>query len=105
MTARFCASCGNPIQPDFRLCPYCGASINASTGSAGEPNARVPLTRTRIATFVGLAAVILSFTIYVVIVDEDLTALLVGLLIVSILYLLVIASRPRRTNPPDRRLP
>jgi class 3 adenylate cyclase len=25
----FCESCGKPVSPDFRLCPYCGAELAA----------------------------------------------------------------------------
>jgi len=46
--------------------------------------------------FVVIALVVMALTLYIVIVDKDLTALLVGLLIVFILYALVRFSRRGR---------
>jgi len=46
--------------------------------------------------FVVIALVVMAFTLYIVILDKDLTALLVGLLIVFIIYALVRFSGPRR---------
>jgi NADH:ubiquinone oxidoreductase subunit 2 (subunit N) len=67
--------------------------------------ARVPLSRARIALFVGLAIAILAFAIYVLFVSDDLTALLVGLMIVSLLYCVLILLRPPAVHPPATRLP
>jgi len=104
VTARFCSNCGKPLQPD-QLCPYCGARVIASRLTPGGFYARAPLTRTRFALFAGLAVAILAFAVYVLIVSHDLTALLVGVLIVSILYGILIAFRPRPIQPPTTRLP
>jgi len=55
--------------------------------------------------FAGLSGVILAFTIFVVIESRDLTALLVGLLIVFILYSITIVFRPPVSQLPGTRLP
>src|SRR5215211_5393281 len=34
MTA--CPSCGRAVEPDFRLCPYCGAELDDGTPTARE---------------------------------------------------------------------
>ena len=105
MTTRFCSNCGKPLQPDYQLCPYCGARVIASTVAHDGMYARVPLSRSRIALFAGLSVVILAFAIYIVIVDNDLTALLVGIFIVFLLCTVIVVFRPRATQPPSPRLP
>jgi hypothetical protein len=49
----------------------------------------------RMILFVVIALVVMALTLYIVILEKDLTALLLGLLIVFIIYALVRYSGPR----------
>ena len=99
MAARSCPSCGQPIRPEFRLCPYCGARLSTPILASGPAPVRARWTRARAATFVGLATVILALTAYIVIVEKDLTALVFGGLIVLLLYVTLTATFPRVSWP------
>jgi len=104
VAARFCSNCGKPIQPDYQLCPYCGTRVIASTVTPSGTYVRGPLSRARITLFVGLAVAVLAFTFYIVVVDRDLTSLLVGMLIVFLLYGMLIVFRPRVAQSPGSPL-
>jgi hypothetical protein len=56
-----------------------------------------PRRRTWMVAFGVLSGLILAFTVYIVLVDQDLTAILIGILIVVILYVIfrALATTPR----------
>jgi hypothetical protein len=104
MAAGFCSSCGRPLQPDFRLCPFCGAPLYTS-GLVPVPSAvSSHLTRRGTAAFIGFSVLILAFSVYIVLVDHDLTALLLGVIIAALPWLFMGLLR-RPSGPPASRTP
>ena len=63
------------------------------------------MTRTGIVVFLGFAALILALSAYIVVVQRDLTALLFGVLIVLLLYVMLAVFLPRVSRPPTSRPP
>jgi hypothetical protein len=100
----FCSTCGRPLSDDFAFCPHCGSGTNptatppvgpiasARSGTPPSPTAS-PAIRSGIRilprVFVPIAVVVIAFTGYVVLTTHDLTALLLGVLIVVLLYFLL----------------
>ena len=116
MSSRYCSTCGQPLSQGVAFCSSCGARILISTIPANgqqqgiktrpsffrqpvQPleNRRAPQqSGQRTILFAVIALVVMALTLYIVIVDRDLTALLIGLLIVFIIYALIRFSGPQR---------
>ena len=105
MTPGSCPACGGSIQPGIRLCPYCGARVDASSPDPGELPARSRLTRVGSAALVGFSILVLALAAYIDIVQRDPMALVFGILIVVLLWVIVRVGMPRVRWPPASRPP
>lgn len=92
--AESCSNCGRPIQPDFLTCPYCGTPLGTLNSVGGGVRIRYHTTRAASAAFVGLSALILAFAAYIAITTHDVMALLLGIFIVILLWVIVAVFRP-----------
>ena len=98
MTSGYCSNCGRSLQPDFRLCPYCGAPVN-SVPVRIQSAANYRLTRRGTVAFIGFSVLILAFSVYIVIIAHDLTALLLGIVLAALPWVFM-AIWPRAAGPP-----
>jgi len=73
----------------------------APTPATDRSLRRPPMTRRQLGVFVGLSAAFLAFAAYIVVTTRDLTAILVGVVIVAILYFMFMFFRvqPSRVPP------
>jgi len=100
MAPGFCSNCGRPIGPEVRFCPQCGSPILASGSVPVQPPVRPGMSRGKATALVILSALVIAYSMYIVVVDRDLTAVLVGIFIVVILWIFVAVVLPRANRLP-----
>lgn len=110
----FCPWCGAPVLVGHQYCGSCGRELSTSSGAlgsgplgpvapqapaAGSLDSAVQGSRSgaRTVLLVAIALVVMAFVLYLVIETGDLTALLLGILILVFLYALArFSGGPRR---------